>query len=209
MKQASNIPLVKVTNGNVLPASPYANIVLSSADRNWSNLVVEQHHLQGQCEIDKSLMYIQHVISLNLGGRIASEVKQNGRLHRVTRRKGAISFFPSHRPIFGRVSRGENGSADLLYLALDHVFVSRTAEGIGLYPDRLEFAEQREETDPTLWHLGMALRVGVRNIPAADSVYGEALSTALAVHLLRKYCEDESTRITWTMARLEGCPQRS
>src|SRR4029434_4772037 len=93
-----------VTTGNVLPSSPYADIVLSSADRNWPNLVVEEHHLRSQCEINEGLMYIQHVISLNLGGRITSEVKQNGRLHRLTRRKGAISLFPSARLICGRVT---------------------------------------------------------------------------------------------------------
>jgi hypothetical protein len=76
MKQPSNIPLVRVTNGDVLPGNPFTRIVFSSADRNRSNLVVEEHHLPSrQCEMDNSFMYVRHVISLNLGGRITSEVK--------------------------------------------------------------------------------------------------------------------------------------
>src|SRR5262249_8469042 len=38
-KRESKIPLVRVTNGAVVPGSPYADIVHSSAGRNWSNLV--------------------------------------------------------------------------------------------------------------------------------------------------------------------------
>jgi hypothetical protein len=42
-------------------------------------------------------------------------------------------------------------------------------------------------TDPTLRHIALALRAGVQSGDALDRMYGEALSTALAVHLLREY----------------------
>jgi hypothetical protein len=46
---------------------------------------------------------------------------------------------------------------------------------------------QRGITDPTLRHIALALRVGVESGDALDRMYGQALSTALAVHLLREY----------------------
>jgi AraC family transcriptional regulator len=56
-----------------------------------------------------------------------------------------------------------------------------------LNADRIELIEQRRVTDPTLRHIALALRAGVQSGAAADRMYGEALSTALAIHLLREY----------------------
>jgi AraC family transcriptional regulator len=53
--------------------------------------------------------------------------------------------------------------------------------------DRIELTEQRGMTDPTLRHIALALRAGVQSGDAVDQMYAEALSTALAVHLLRVY----------------------
>jgi AraC family transcriptional regulator len=46
---------------------------------------------------------------------------------------------------------------------------------------------ERRSTDPTLYHIAMALRAGIQSGAALDGMYGEALSTALAAHLLREY----------------------
>jgi AraC family transcriptional regulator len=74
----------------------------------------------------------------------------------------------------------------VLFLALDPAFMSRVAEGLELDADRIELVERRG-TDPTLHHVALALRAGVQSGDAFDRMYGEALSTALAVHLLREY----------------------
>jgi AraC family transcriptional regulator len=65
--------------------------------------------------------------------------------------------------------------------------VSRVAEELEVDADRIELIEQRRSTDLTLHHIAMALREGVRSGAALERMYGEALSTALAVHLLREY----------------------
>ena len=62
-----------------------------------------------------------------------------------------------------------------------------TAERLGFQNDRLELVEQRRPYDPILLHLALALREGVRTGAAADPMYGEALSTAITLHLLREY----------------------
>ncbi len=77
--------------------------------------------------------------------------------------------------------------ANLLVLALNPVFVSRIAEGLELDADRIELTEQRGITDPTLRYIAMALWAGIQTGDACDRMFGEALSTALAVHLLRQY----------------------
>jgi AraC family transcriptional regulator len=77
--------------------------------------------------------------------------------------------------------------ANVLFLALNPDFVSRVAGELELDVDRIDLTEQRGITDPTFRHIAMALRAGVRSGAALDRMYGEALSTALAVHLLREY----------------------
>ena len=47
--------------------------------------------------------------------------------------------------------------------------------------------EQRRPYDATLVHLALVLREGVQSGAAADPLYGDALSTALTLHLLREY----------------------
>jgi AraC family transcriptional regulator len=59
--------------------------------------------------------------------------------------------------------------------------------GLELDSDRIELVEQHRSTDPTLRHIAMALRAGIQTGDVLDRMYGEALSTALAVYLLRKY----------------------
>ncbi len=77
--------------------------------------------------------------------------------------------------------------ANFLLLALNPVFVSRVAKGLEFDADRIELTEQRGITDPALRHIALALRAGIQTGDALDRMYGEALSTALAVHLLREY----------------------
>ena len=133
-------------------------------------------------------MYLQHVIAINIGGPITCEFKKSGRLQRMCKSKGTICLSPSHETLF-RYCRTleENGSAEVLCVALDPLFVSQTAEALEIYPDRIELVDTTTPADPTIWHIALALRAAVQALPASDAIYGESLATALAVHVLREY----------------------
>ena len=81
----------------------------------------------------------------------------------------------------------ENDSVDVLYVALDPVFVSRAAADLEVYPDSVEFTERERDADFAFRHIAMALHAGAQAGRATDQMYGESLSTALVVHLLREY----------------------
>jgi AraC family transcriptional regulator len=132
-------------------------------------------------------MYKQHVFAINVGHPITWEFKKKGRFRRVLKEKDAISFFPSCQPFSGRLKLERDVFGAFIRLGLDPIFVSRIAEGMGLDSDRIELVEQRRETDPTLHHVALALRAEVQTGDAGDRMYAEALSTALAVRLLREY----------------------
>jgi AraC family transcriptional regulator len=181
MKYPHSIPLWR-TNGELSLANALSRVVLSSVGTKWNDVMVEQHHFPSGELVD--VMYKRHVIVINIGRSFTTEFEKDGRFQRG---RGAICFFPSHQPFSSRLKAEMGVFANLLILALDPVFVSRVAEGLELDADRIELTGQRGITDPTLRHIALALRAGVQNGDALDRMYGEALSTALAVHLLREY----------------------
>ena len=168
-----------------MPGNASSRVVLSSVGTKWNDVVVEQHDFPSSELAD--VMFKRHVIAINIGHSLTNEFKIEGRFQRVFKERGANSFFPSHRPFFLRLKVERGVFANVLLLALDPVFVSRVAEGLELGADRIELIEKRGGSDPTLQHIAMALRDGVQSGAAHDRMYGEGLSTALAVHLLREY----------------------
>jgi AraC family transcriptional regulator len=181
MKYPHSIPLWQ-TNGELSLANALSRVVLSSVGTKWNDVMVEQHHFPSGELVD--VMYKRHVVAINIGRSFTTEFEKDGRFQRA---RGAICFLPSHQPFSSRLKAERGVFANLLILALNPVFVSRVAEGLELDADRIELTGQRGITDPTLRHIALALRAGVRNGDALDRMYGEALSTALAVHLLREY----------------------
>jgi AraC family transcriptional regulator len=184
MKYPHTIPLWR-TNEELLPADIPSRVVLSSVSTRWNDVLLEQHRLPSSELAD--LTYKRHVVVINLGHSSTWEFKKEGRFRRFFKARGAISFFPSHQPFSGRLKVERGVFANVLFLALDPVFVRRVAEGLELDSDRIELIEKRRSTDPTLHHIAMALRAGVQSGGALQRMYWEALSTALAVHLLREY----------------------
>jgi AraC family transcriptional regulator len=184
MKYPHSIPLWR-RNGELLPGGTPSRVVLSSVGTKWNDIVLEQHHLPSSELAD--VMFKQHVIVINISHSGTWEFKKEGQFRRFLKTRGPICFFPSHQPFSGRAKEERGVFANALFLALNLVFVSRVAEGLELDADRIELIEQRGITDPALHHIALALRAGVQSGDALDRMYGEALSTALAVHLLREY----------------------
>ena len=184
MKYPHGIPLWR-TNGEILSGDAPSRVVLSSVGTKWNDVVVEQRHTPSSEGAD--LMYKQHVIAINVGNPITCEYKKEGQFRPSFKTRGAISFHPSQRPFSGGLKVTRGVFANVLFLALDPVFVSRIAEGLELDSEGIELIEQRRSADPTLHHIAMAFRAGVQSGAALDRMYGEGLSTALAAHLLREY----------------------
>jgi AraC family transcriptional regulator len=176
---------LRATNDEILPGNPRAKVVLSSARTNWPNILVQEHRIPS-LEWNGGT-YTQHVVAVNVGRPVTSEVKKGRRYRRVRHKTGTISLFPSYQPNFARMRTDKTGFADALFVALDPVFVSQTAADLEVHPDRVELVEHRGVTDPVLLHIVMALRDGLQAGRADDPMYGEGLSLALAVHLLRAY----------------------
>ena len=184
MKYPRSIPLWHA-RGEIFPGDIPSQVVLSSEGTKWNDIVLEQRHVPSSERAD--LMDKRHVIAINVGHSTTWEFTKEGRFQRVFKARGSISFFPSDQPLSGRLKVERGVFADVLFLALNPVFISRVAAELELDADRIELIEQQRSGDPTLHHIAMALRAGVQTGSALDRMYGEGLSTALAAHLLREY----------------------
>src|SRR3981081_1317507 len=121
MKYPHSIPLWR-TNEELFPGDIPSPVVLSSVGTKWNDIVLEQRHVPSFERPD--VMYKRHVIAINIGHSISWEFKKAGRFQRVLKERGAISFFPSHQPFSGRLNVKTGVFADVLYLALNPVFIS-------------------------------------------------------------------------------------
>src|ERR1700746_1464694 len=121
MKYPHSIPLWR-TNGELLDGKALSRVVLSSVGTKWNDVVVEQHHFTS-CEV-ADVMFSRHVIVINMGHTVTNEFKKEGRFQRFFKARGAISFFPSDQPFSGRLNVKTGVFADVLYLALNPVFIS-------------------------------------------------------------------------------------
>ena len=185
MKPQSDIPVLRATDDEVLPGNPLSRVILSSAATNWRSLIVEEHHIP-YFEWNGG-KFVHHVVGVNLGKPVSSEVKTRGRFRSILNKTGSISLFPSHHSYFARMNPGKNGSAHALYVVTEPPLLTEVAADLGLRPDSVELVGQHGVIDPALLHIAMALRGGLRVGRAGDAMYGESLSLALAVHLLRRY----------------------
>ena len=185
MKRRSNIPILRARADEVLPGNPPSKVMLSSAATNWCSLIVEEHRIP-YLELNGS-KFVHNVVGVNLGKPVPAEVKTSGRFRRILNQTGSISLFPSHQPYYARMNPGKNDFAHALYLVAEPVLVNEAARDLGIHPDSVELVAQHGIIDPVLLHIAMALRDGLRVGRAEDAMYGESLSLALAVHLLRRY----------------------
>jgi AraC family transcriptional regulator len=185
VKPQSNIPVLRATDDEVLPGDPRSRVILSSAATKWRSLIVEEHSVP-YLEWNGG-KFVHHAVGVNLGKPVTSEVKTRGRFRRILNKTGSICLLPGHRSYFARMNPGKKGFAHTLYVMAEPGLVSEVAADLGVQPDSVELVEQHGVIDPALLHIVMALRDGLRAGRADDAMYGESLSLALAVHLLRRY----------------------
>jgi hypothetical protein len=126
MKYPNSIPLWH-TNGEPFPGGTPSRAVLSSAGARWNDVVVEQRH-SSRFEL-ADVMHKQHVIGINIGSSTTWEFKKAGRFRRFFKARGGICFFPSHQPFSCRPNVEKGVIVNVLFLALDPVFVSCACGG--------------------------------------------------------------------------------
>ena len=157
--------------------------ILSSQDRNWENIVVEQfQHPAGEGRIYYNN---EHAICMSLAPRPVRLLQTQGdKTNRGLYVKGDFCLTPGGIPFFARWDSDDR----FMQIRITSDFIQNIAEEtLNLNPDRLELIPKFKTRDPQLESIGMMLLSELKQENLGGKLYIESLVNILAVHLLRQY----------------------
>lgn len=152
------------------------------ASSGWSSLYLELHQ-QPKFDIAEH-QHTMHVIACGLSGSSSGERWLDGKLNRETRRIGDIAIIPAgicHRCNW-------DTSVQFMILAIESALLQQVAQD-WVNPDRIELIPRfMTQQDVLLQGIFSALREELESGGIGGHLLVDSLRTALAIHLLRKYC---------------------
>ncbi|MCU0536970.1 MAG: AraC family transcriptional regulator [Hydrococcus sp. Prado102] len=157
--------------------------VLSSQDRGWENILVEQfQNPQGEASCHFS---DEHAICLSLAPRPVRFLQiKGGKTHTGLYGKGDISITPAKIPFF---ARWDSEDRYLQIRIASHFIQSVAKETLNMNCDRLELLSEFRIRDPQIEAIGMMFLAELKQENLGGRLYIESLANVLAVHLLRQY----------------------
>ena len=162
--------------------------ILSSQDRNWENILVEQfQHPAGE---GRTYYNNEHSICMSLAPRPVRLLQTQGdKTNRGLYVKGDLSLTPEEIPFFARWDRDDR----FVQIRITSDFIQNIAEEtLNLNPGRLELIPEFRTRDPQLESIAMMLLSELKQENLGRRLYIESLANVLALHLLRKYCTSQS-----------------
>jgi AraC family transcriptional regulator len=155
--------------------------ILSSGHLGWNGLIAEryrhspaEHHFPALPENTASLYIGQPVRSVRWSG--------NG-IHEGPTSAGDVTVKASGQPVGWHFDK----DVDLFVMRFAPAFLSQVAEENGLDADKVELRPSVDRRDDAVKHIGLAMLAEMESGGASGRVYGDALATALATHLLRNH----------------------
>lgn len=155
--------------------------ILSSGPLGWNGLIAEryrhspaEHHFPPLPENTASVYLGQPVRSVRWSG--------DG-IYEGTTKKGDVTVKASGQTVGWHFDK----DVDLLVMRLAPAFLLNVAEENGLNSDVVELRASLDGRDAAVEHIGLAMLAEMEAGGASGRVYGDALATALATHLLRNH----------------------
>lgn len=175
---------------------PREFVLLSSGTKAWDGILLE--HLKFP-PLDLSEMNaVGNCLTLQLGTPKTVEVKVNGKFNYKQLIPGNVCITPVHHPHSIRW----HCNMEVLTLTLEPIFVAQAVQE-SMNSDSVELLMQRGQKDPLIREILLALKAELEAGCPSGRLYGEALGTALAVHLLKNY-----TTVTSRLSNYEdGLPR--
>ncbi|WP_294570078.1 helix-turn-helix domain-containing protein [uncultured Arthrobacter sp.] len=155
--------------------------ILASRSLGWNGLIAErfrhaptEHHFPALPE---------NTVSLYLGQPVRSVRWSGGGMHEGITKKGDVTVKASGQPVGWHFDK----DVDLLVMRFGPAFLAHVAEENGLDADAVELRPSLDRRDDAVKHIGLAMLAEMEAGGAGGRVYGDALATALATHLLRNH----------------------
>jgi AraC family transcriptional regulator len=157
--------------------------ILSSKDRGWENIVVEQfQHPAGE---GKTYYNDEHSICLSLAPRPVYLLQiKGGKTHTGLYGQGDISVTPAKTAFFARWDSEDR----FLQIRIASEFIESVArEVLEMNPEQVEFTPEFRTRDSQIEAMGMMLLAELQQENLGGRLYIDSLTNVLAVHLLRQY----------------------
>lgn len=155
--------------------------ILSSGLLGWNGVIAErfrhspaEHHFPALPE---------NTASLYLGQPVRSVRWSEDGIHEGLTSEGDVTVKASGQPVGWHFDK----DVDLLVMRHAPAFLGRVAEENGLDPDATQLRPSLDRRDEAVRHIGLAMLAEMESGGASGRVYGDALATALATHLLRNH----------------------
>lgn len=188
MSQAQSKTTNQSTNQHGAEHSSEA-VLLSSGKAAWEGISLE--HLYFPTALDISdVTAMNHALTLQLGTPKTVELKAKGKFSRQQMIPGNICITPAQHL---HAIRWQS-EMEILRMTLEPMFVMQALQE-SVNPDRVELIMHRGHNDPLIREILLALKVELEAGCPSGRLYGEAMGTALAVHLLKTYTTLKSTPI--------------
>jgi AraC family transcriptional regulator len=164
-----------------LPSESDYSPILSSQDRGWEHILVEQFQSPpGECTIDYKN---DHTICLSLSPHPVRFFQiKGGKSHSSLYRKGDMSITPAEMPFFARWDREDN----YLQVRIDDRFIQSVASQTLDKNLNLELIPEFKLRDSQMEAIALMLLTELQQNDST-SIYVESLSNVLAIKLIRQY----------------------
>jgi AraC family transcriptional regulator len=155
--------------------------VVSSGPLGWNGLIAERYrHAPAEHHFPP---LPEDTASLYLGEPVRSVRWSEDRIHEGPTSRGDVTVKASGQPVGWHFDR----DVDLLVMRFEPAFLVRVAEENGLDPDAARLRPSFDGRDEAVKHIGRAMLAEIEDGGPGGRVYGDALATALATHLLRSH----------------------
>lgn len=154
--------------------------LLSSHQANWEGMYLE-HHQHSAHETPEHYPK-QHVIAIQIKGKVAAERRLNGSWRQEQINTGDVCVVPAYTRHWFQSS----GEQELILLSFDSGFFKGIAYE-STQNNSLELLPRFVQSDPFIYQIGLSLMTALKNDPLRSKFYVESLITALAAHLIQFY----------------------
>ncbi|MCU0570811.1 MAG: hypothetical protein MUF49_30110 [Oculatellaceae cyanobacterium Prado106] len=147
---------------------------------NWPQISL-QHHQQPALQTPE-FQPVQHLLIVHLGHEVGVDRRLGGVRQRAEHHPGEVTVIPAQC----NYQLTTQHPSEILLMALEPHWVSQLIHEL-IDPDHIEILPCFAQTDALISGIGQTLNIELASYRPADSLYIEALSNALALHLLRQY----------------------
>lgn len=173
--------LINLATGHPQPAAPQPPIV-SSSGAPWDGILLEQIGPLGPMELN-DVAAPEAVVIVQLAPQKTCEWRDRAGGRELRFSQGQVHVIPAMYPFTMRSRQ----AGDILRVSVEAKFLRCAAHDLCRSSTRLELTHQAPLDDGVLRELVMALKREVDEGYPGGRMYGEALASAMAVHLVRHY----------------------